>query len=96
MDGRVDLDDEPFTGVGIDHWPSGGAFPAILRVLGDFSGPGIEGSMALSTVPNEPFRIPRLRVKGASSLSNIRLVQDGEILGYAEPPARCRSTRPRS
>jgi hypothetical protein len=62
-----------------------GALPADLEVLGDFSGPGIEGVVQLSTSPNEPFRIPRLRVKGAYALSNIRLVQDGEILGYGDP-----------
>jgi len=62
-----------------------GTLPANLRVLGDFSGPGIEGVVQLTTAPNEPFRIPRLRVKGAYGLSNIRLMQGDELLGYAEP-----------
>ncbi len=62
-----------------------GVLPADLRVVGDFTGPEIAGTLELVTVPNEPFRIPRLSLKGQYRLDNIRLVQDGELLAYAEP-----------
>ena len=62
-----------------------GTLPADLRVVGDFSGPEIDGWLELTTVPNEPFRIPRLSLKGQYRLDNIRLVQAGELLAYAEP-----------
>jgi len=35
--------------------------------------------------PNEPFRIPRLSLRGDYQLDNIRLLQGDELLGYAEP-----------
>gem|GEM_PF-6462551 len=62
-----------------------GALPADLRVVGDFTGPEIDGIQRLETTPNEPFRIPRLRVQGQYQLDNIRLVQGDEILAYATP-----------
>lgn len=37
-----------------------GTLPSGLRVLADFTGPEITGILTLETVPNEPFRIPRL------------------------------------
>ena len=65
--------------------PESGALPADLRVVGDFTGPEIDGVLELATVPNEPFRIPRLSLRGQYRLDNIRLVQGGELLAYAEP-----------
>ena len=62
--------------------PALGVLPTSLRVLADFSGPEVDGTMVLETVPNEPFRIPRLRLEGEYRLENIRLAQDGEILAY--------------
>ena len=65
--------------------PETGVLPADLRVVGDFTGPEIDGVLELATVPNEPFRIPRLSLRGQYRLDNIRLVQGGELLAYAEP-----------
>ncbi|MEM6795751.1 MAG: carboxypeptidase-like regulatory domain-containing protein, partial [Acidobacteriota bacterium] len=62
-----------------------GVLPPDLRVVGELSGPEISGVVRLETVPNEPFRIPRLRLKGRYSLSDIRLEQGGELLAYSEP-----------
>ena len=65
--------------------PGSGRLPADLRVVGDFTGPEIDGVLELATVPNEPFRIPRLSLKGQYRLDNIRLEQAGDLLAYAEP-----------
>jgi hypothetical protein len=62
-----------------------GTLPADLRVVGDFSGPEIDGWLELTTVTNEPFRIPRRSLEGQHRLDNLRLVQAGELLAYAEP-----------
>ncbi|MDA8016718.1 MAG: carboxypeptidase regulatory-like domain-containing protein, partial [Thermoanaerobaculia bacterium] len=62
-----------------------GILPPNLRVVGEFTGPEINGVLRLETQPNEPFRIPRLRLKGTYILQDIRLEQDGELLAYAEP-----------
>ena len=62
-----------------------GTLPADLRVVGDFTGPEIDGVLELATVPNEPFRIPRLSLQGQYRLDNIRLEQAGVFLAYAEP-----------
>jgi len=62
-----------------------GQLPAELRVLGDFTGPEVDGTLVLETVPGEPFRIPRLRLEGEYVLADVRLVQGEEVLAYAEP-----------
>ncbi|HEX7181896.1 MAG TPA: carboxypeptidase regulatory-like domain-containing protein, partial [Thermoanaerobaculia bacterium] len=62
-----------------------GSLPSDLRVLADLTGPEIDGVMVLETVPDEPFRIPRLSLKGQYQLDNIRLVEGDELLAYAEP-----------
>ncbi len=41
--------------------------------------------MRLEAIPNEPFRIPSLRLQGGYTLDNIRLVQSDEVLAFAEP-----------
>ncbi|MCB1037702.1 MAG: hypothetical protein KDD47_27970, partial [Acidobacteria bacterium] len=69
--------------VGYD--PAEGRLPEDLRVLADFTGPEVGGILRLETTPGEPFRIPRLRLKGQYQLDNIRLVQGDELLAYAEP-----------
>ncbi len=64
---------------------SRGVLPRDLRVLADFTGPEVDGILVLETVPNQPFRIPRLRLQGEYRLDNIRLVQGDDLLAYAEP-----------
>ncbi|MFQ5528564.1 MAG: hypothetical protein ACE5GX_20200, partial [Thermoanaerobaculia bacterium] len=65
--------------------PSLGTLPSDLRVLADFTGPEVDGILTLETVPNEPFRIPGLSLKGDYQLDNIRLVQGDELLGFGSP-----------
>jgi hypothetical protein len=64
-----------------------GALPGDLRVVAELSGPDFPGPIQLTTLPNEPFRIPRLRLKGEYVLDDIRLIQGGQLLGYASPRA---------
>jgi hypothetical protein len=59
-----------------------GVLPAGLRVVADLTEHEIDGILELETVPNEPFRIPRLRLKGEYQHSNIRLVDGDELLAY--------------
>jgi hypothetical protein len=69
--------------VGFD--PGNGTLPADLWVVGDFKGPEIDGSLELRTRPGEPFRIPRLSLKGQYRLDDIRLVEGDQLLAYASP-----------
>lgn len=69
--------------VGFD--PAAGEMPQDLRVLADFTGPEVDGVLPLETTPGEPFRIPRLRLKGEYRLDDIRLVQGDQLLAYAAP-----------
>ncbi|HSS49075.1 MAG TPA: hypothetical protein VLX28_09015, partial [Thermoanaerobaculia bacterium] len=62
-----------------------GVLPKDLRVVADFTGPEVNGILVLETVPNQPFRIPRLRLEGQYRLDNIRLMQGNDLLAYAEP-----------
>ncbi len=62
-----------------------GTLPTDLKVVADLTGPEIDGVQRLETVPNEPFRIPRLRLEGQYQLDNIRLVEGDELLAYGEP-----------
>jgi hypothetical protein len=62
-----------------------GVLPKDLRVVADFTGPEVNGILVLETVPNQPFRIPRLRLEGEYRLDNIRLMQGSDLLAYAEP-----------
>lgn len=62
-----------------------GVLPKDMRVLADFTGPEIDGVLVLETVPNQPFRIPRLRLQGEYRLDNIRLMQGDNLLAYASP-----------
>ena len=64
---------------------SRGTLPADLRVLADLTGPEVDGVLVLETTPNQPFRIPRLRLQGEYRLDNIRLVQGSTLLAYAAP-----------
>ncbi|MCP4654916.1 MAG: hypothetical protein GY856_05800, partial [bacterium] len=81
----VDLDMPTVINTHLDGYdPELGTLPPDLRVVGDFSGPEIDGVLLLETVPNEPFRIPALRVGGDYELANIRLVQGDQVLAYAE------------
>ena len=65
--------------------PDLGVLPADLRVVADFTGPGLEDGLRLESFPNEPLRVPALRTKGEYFLENIRLLQGDELLTYAEP-----------
>ncbi len=65
--------------------PSAGTLPDDLWVVGDFTGPEISGVLELRTRPGEPFRIPRLSLKGQYRLDDIRLVEGGEFLADASP-----------
>jgi hypothetical protein len=65
--------------------PGEGVLPSQLRVLGELTGPEIDGVLTLETRPNQPFLIPRLSLKGEYRLDRIRLVQGEELLAYAEP-----------
>ena len=62
-----------------------GVLPDDLRVVADFTGPEIDGILVLETRPDQPFRIPRLSLKGEYRLDNVRLVQGDELLAYAQP-----------
>ncbi|HEY9422951.1 MAG TPA: hypothetical protein VIW92_16180, partial [Thermoanaerobaculia bacterium] len=64
---------------------SRGVLPKDLRVLADFTGPEIDGVLVLETVPNQPFRIPRLRLQGEYRLDNIRLMEGDDLVAYASP-----------
>ncbi|MBZ0114334.1 MAG: Ig-like domain-containing protein, partial [Thermoanaerobaculia bacterium] len=68
-------------------WGSGLEVPSEpgLRVLGDLTGPEVDGVLLLETSPGSSFRVPGFSVEGQYVLDNIRLVQDGEILAYAHP-----------
>ena len=59
--------------------------PEGMLVKGTLRGPGINGSITLSTLPNHPFAIPGFTTKGTYYLENIRLEKDGKILISAEP-----------
>ena len=65
--------------------PVVGTGGGLYRVLGDLSGPEIDGVLVLETEPGRPFRIPGLGLEGQYALDNIRLVQGEEIIGYASP-----------
>ena len=62
---------------------SGGSLPPDLVVRGEFSGPGISGTLSLATTPNADFQIPGEAVKGEYVLSDIRLVEGDAVLAYA-------------
>jgi hypothetical protein len=64
---------------------SRGELPSGLRVVGELSGPEIAGRLTLSTLPGEPFRIPRFSEAGEYVLEDIRLVEGEELLAYGEP-----------
>ncbi len=63
--------------------PAGVSLPEGLAVRGELSGPGISGSISLVTFPNGDFQIPAQGVKGGYALTDIRLTQGNEVLGYA-------------
>jgi len=56
-----------------------------MLVKGTLRGPGINGPITLTTLPNHPFAIPGFPVKGAYTLEDIRLERNGVILAAAEP-----------
>jgi hypothetical protein len=56
-----------------------------MVVKGELRGPGFSKPMALTTLPNHPFSIPGLSLKGDYYLENIRLERDGKMLLKAVP-----------
>ncbi len=63
--------------------------PGLLQgmlVKGTLRGPGINGEIKLTTLPNHPFSIPGFAVKGTYTLEDIHLERNGEYLLAAEPP----------
>src|SRR5215831_19239771 len=60
-----------------------GTLPATVTVQGDLTGPGIPGTVVLSTVPNGSFLIPGQSVRGNYALSNIRLMDGATFLSYS-------------
>jgi hypothetical protein len=54
-------------------------------VKGELRGPSITGSLSLSTLPNHPFSVPPLSLKGTYYLEDIRLEREGNILMKAAP-----------
>ncbi len=62
--------------------------PRLLKgmvVKAELQGRGLKSPITLSTLPNHPFSIPGLSVKGDYYLDNIRLEQDGKVLLKANP-----------
>jgi hypothetical protein len=56
-----------------------------MVVKGTLRGPGINGSILLTTLPNHPFSIPGFTSKGTYTLADIHLEKDGNVLLTAEP-----------
>jgi len=62
--------------------------PGVLEgmvVKGTLRGPGINGSITLTTLPNHPFAIPGFPAKGTYTLEDVHLERGGEFLIAAEP-----------
>ncbi len=62
-----------------------GSLPPSLRVVGELSGPEIDGLLVLETVPGQPLRIPALRLQGEYLLRDLRLLDGETLLAYASP-----------
>ena len=56
-----------------------------MVVKAELRGPGLDGAITLSTLPNHPFSIPGLSIKGNYYLEDIRLEREGLILLKAVP-----------
>ena len=56
-----------------------------IVVKGELSGPGLSKAITLTTLPNYPFSIPGLTVKGKYYLDNIRLERNGEVVSKSDP-----------
>ncbi|NIM16690.1 MAG: hypothetical protein GTO45_32270, partial [Candidatus Aminicenantes bacterium] len=56
-----------------------------MVVKGTLRGPGINGSILLTTLPNHPFSIPGFTSKGTYTLTDIHLEKNGNVLLTAEP-----------
>ncbi|MBN1273270.1 MAG: carboxypeptidase regulatory-like domain-containing protein, partial [Candidatus Aminicenantes bacterium] len=54
-------------------------------VKGELRGPSITDFLTLSTLPNHPFTIPPLTLKGTYTLEDIRLERNGTLLMKAVP-----------
>lgn len=60
-----------------------GSLPPSVTVRADLTGPGLPGSLQLSTVPNGAFAIPAQSVRGTYVLSNIRLIDGETFVSYS-------------
>jgi hypothetical protein len=56
-----------------------------LLVVGELSGPGLDRPVRLTAPPNEPLRVPGLRLEGDYEIVGLRLERDGLPLLWAEP-----------
>ncbi|MCK5058547.1 MAG: carboxypeptidase regulatory-like domain-containing protein, partial [Candidatus Aminicenantes bacterium] len=56
-----------------------------LIVKGELRGPGLSSAVTLTTLPNHPFSIPGLPLKGRYYFENIHLERDGVVLLRAVP-----------
>jgi hypothetical protein len=61
--------------------------PASLVVVGELTGPGLDGPVQLTTAPGRKFQIPGLPKVGEYYLQNVRLMNGTEFLQYATPSA---------
>ena len=71
------------TQVGTHLQTPSGSLPASVTVRAELTGPGIPGTLVLSTVPNGSFLIPSQSVRGTYALSNIRLMDGETFLSYS-------------
>lgn len=57
-----------------------------LRVRGDLRGPELSQPVTYETVPGGTFFLPGFQVEGDYFLENIRLEENGRVLGHSSPP----------
>jgi protocatechuate 3,4-dioxygenase beta subunit len=63
--------------------PAGVRLPPSVSVRAELNGPGIAGTLALSTEPNGFFVIPAQTVRGTYVLSGVRLVDGEAFISYS-------------
>jgi hypothetical protein len=56
-----------------------------MMVKGNLKGPGLTGTVTLTTYPNHPFSIPGFTAKGIYTLEDIHLEKDGIVLLSSKP-----------
>ncbi|MCC6129441.1 MAG: carboxypeptidase regulatory-like domain-containing protein, partial [Acidobacteria bacterium] len=66
--------------------PCGQSTASGLRVRGDLRGPELSQPVTYETVPGGTFFLPGFQVEGDYFLENIRLEENGRVLGHSSPP----------